>query len=87
MDYKTALEIINTLVEDCGGELAGEAWRTILVEPAPSASPNIQRDAILLLEEYHKKLRACQWWSGNLTDCSCLHCRVERFIAQNGTRL
>jgi len=53
----------------------------------PKREHNKQRDAILLLEECHKKLRACKWWRGNLSDCSCLHCRVERFISQNGTRL
>lgn len=42
MDYKTALEIIGALVEDCGGELAGEAWRTLLVESGRSASANKQ---------------------------------------------
>jgi len=46
-----------------------------------------KRDAILLLEECHRELKICKKWPLVPMDCMCLHCRVERFIAQNGTRL
>jgi len=52
----------------------------------PSQPGHLQqlKHSILLLGECHKKIRACKWWKGKLKDCTCLHCRVERFISQNG---
>jgi hypothetical protein len=48
-------------------------------------APNTLRDAILLLEECHKLFHPCSKEMVTL-GCTCLHCRVERFISQNYTR-
>ena len=48
-----------------------------------SASDNIQSDAISLLDECHKLIPACKIHPKSFGTCSCLHCRVERYISRN----
>ena len=54
---------------------------------SPAGTPVQQlKDSISLLEECHKELKICKKWPLVPKDCMCLHCQVERFIAQNKTR-
>jgi hypothetical protein len=50
MNMKAALEIVSMCVENYGGDEAKEAWRTVLVESAPSASTNTGSPKLPTLE-------------------------------------
>jgi len=87
LDLERAIDDFDNFHTNLCGDLR-ESWQRIKEHiEAQNTAHNTLRDSILLLEECHQELKICKKWPLVPKDCMCLHCQVERFIAQNGTRL